>query len=429
MKVTPRFTVRAALVLTATGVIAAFGACKSDSAGPTPPPPPPPPPAVAAPTALAGVPSQTSVALTWTDNATNETGFRLERCSGAGCANFAQVGTDLAANAVTYTDAGLTASTQYNYRIRAFNTTAVSAYSPTATVTTTAIIAAPSFVMVGAGEITTCASSAGPIATAAAVQSILDADTNNIAFTVGNNLADTTTGSAYQTCFDPKWGAFKDRTYFAIGNMDFEGGRGSAGVYGYLGNRTGPADQGWFSFDKQNWHIVVLNTSDWQHGGAATFGIDAQLNLTPSAQVDWLAADLQNNTKPCVMVISWERRLYTTSGGTLGRNSNMRPMAGMMYGKGVDILVSAKDKAYERFAPMNPTDGIADAAAGLRQFIVGTGGRSFDAPVAGTPENREAYITNNWGVLKLTLAENSYSWEFVNTTPGGPTDSGTTACH
>ena len=429
MKVTPRFTVRAALVLTAAGVIAAFGACKSNTVGLTPPPPPPPPPPIAAPTALAGTPTSSSIALTWTDNATNETGFRLDRCSGAGCTNFAQVGTNLAANTVTFTDQGLTASTQYSYRIRAFNATDSSAWSSAATVTTSAIQAAKSFVMVGAGEITTCASSAGPIGTAHIVDSLLKADTSTIAFTAGNNLADATAGTTFQSCFDPKWGTFKARTYYSIGNMDFEGGRGAAGVYGYLGDRTGPADKGWFSFDKQNWHIVVLNTSDWQHGGGATFGIDAALNPVPSEQVDWLAADLQNNTKPCVMVISWERRFYTTGTGALGRNSNMRPMAGIMYSKGVDILISAKDKAYERFAPMNPTDGVADATAGLRQFIVGTGGRSYDSPVAGTPANRESYITNSWGVLKLTLAESSYSWEFINTTPGGPTDSGTTACH
>ena len=438
MKVTRRFTVRAALVLIAAGVIGAFGACKSNSVGPNPPPPPPPPPAVAPPTALTGTPTTTSVALTWTDNATNETGFRLERCSGAGCANFAQVGTDLAANAVSFTDVGLTAGTPYNYRVRAFNTTDVSAWSGTAAVTT--IIEASSFVMVGAGEITTCASSTGPIGTAAAVKSILDADTSAIAFTLGNNLADMTAGSTFQNCFDPKWGSFKARTYYSIGNADFGTDRGPDGVYGYLGAGTAAgtaevAHKGWFSFDKQNWHIVVLNTSDWEHG-AATYGIDAALNPVPSEQLDWLAADLQANTKPCVMVISWERRFYTNSSGVLGTSSNMRPMAAIMYQKGVDLLISAKDKAYERFAPMNPTTGTADAAAGLRQFIVGTGGRGFDSPVTtGTPANREAYITrvngvDQWGVLKLTLAENSYSWEYINTAAaGGPTDSGTTACH
>jgi len=44
------------------------------------------------------------------DSTANETGFRVERCSGAGCSNFALLA-NLAANTTAYTDSGLTAST------------------------------------------------------------------------------------------------------------------------------------------------------------------------------------------------------------------------------------------------------------------------------------------------------------------------------
>lgn len=429
MKVTPRFTVRAALVLTAAGVIGVFGACKKDTVGPPPPPPPPPPPAVSAPTGLSATTTGiTTATIAWTDNANNETGYRVERCSGAGCANFAQVGADLAANAVAFDDVGLTASTAYSYRVRAFNLTATSDFSNKIDLTTGAIIS-NSFIMVGAGEITTCASSTGPLGTAAAVQGILNADTGAIAFTVGNNLVDTTTGSTFagaNGCFDGKWGGFKDRTYYSIGNGDFDGGRGSAGVYGYFGARTGPADKGWFSFNKGNWHVVFLNSSDWQWGMEPTFGTSTGV----SEQLAWLTTDLENNTQPCVIVFSWERRLYTTTSGTLGRQQNMLRMTQAMYAKGVDVLVSAKDKLYARYAQVNVNDGSPDAAGGLRQFIVGTGGRTLDGVTPGAgPAIREAEL-RQWGVLKLTLAENSYSWQFINTqVPGGPTDSGTAACH
>jgi len=435
MKVTPRFTIRAALVVTAAGVIGAFGACKSDKTVGPPPPPPPPPPGVAAPSGLtATAVGTTGINLAWTDNATNETGFRVDRCSGAGCTTFAQVGTNLAANAAAFSDTGLTASTSYSYRVRAFNATDSSSWTPTATATTGVVTGSPSFTMIGAGEITTCASSAGPVGTAAIVKGTLDADTSAIAFTVGNNLADMGAGTTFQNCFDPKWGAFKSRTYYSIGNADFGTDRGPDGVYGYLGTGTAAgalevAHKGWFSFDKGSWHIVVLNTSDWEHGGAATFGIDAALHPTPSEQVDWLTTDLQNNQKPCIAVISWERRFYTSSTSTLGRNSNMRPMAGIMQQYGVDLVISAKDKAYERFAPMDYDNGTANPA-GFRQFIVGTGGRSWDGVVSGTaPATRESYIPQAWGVLKLTMNENSYDWQFINTVSGGPTDSGTAQCH
>lgn len=436
MKLTPRFMIRAALVVTAGGVIGFFGACKGDvpvapSPAP-PPPPPPPPPTVAAPSAVTATPAgATQINLAWTDNATNETGFRVERCGGAGCSNFAQVGTDLAANTVAYTDVGLTANTLYNYRVRAFNATAVSAYSDIAPATTAAI--SNSFTMVGAGEISTCNSDAGPRATAALVKGILDAEPEAIAFTVGNNLGDLTAGTTFQDCFAGKgWddAAYKARTWYGLGNGDFGTDRGPTAVYGFFGDRAGPAHKGWFSFDKGSWHIVMLNTSDWEHGRGPTYGITsdptdptgARLIRVPSEQVDWLSADLAANTKPCVAVISWERRFYTTGTSALGRQTNMLPMGNIMYANGVDLIISAKDKLYERFAPMNPENGTADATRGIRQFIVGTGGRSSDVLPPGVVAEREAAFAGQWGVLKLTLGDGNYSWEFKNTIPGGVTD-------
>ena len=48
----------------------------------------------AAPTNLvATAVSKSQINLTWTDNATNETGFRIERCKGSTCTNFAQIAT------------------------------------------------------------------------------------------------------------------------------------------------------------------------------------------------------------------------------------------------------------------------------------------------------------------------------------------------
>jgi hypothetical protein len=428
MKVTSRLLVRAAFVLSAAGAIAAFGACSDKNpVSPPPPPPPPPPSALPAPTNLTATAiSGKQINLTWVDNDTNETGFRVDRCSGPGCTTFAQVGTNLAANTTTFSDTGLTASTSYSYRVRSFNAKDTSAWTSTATVTTLAGSASGSFTLVGAGEITMCAGG-GALGTAHVVDSLIKADSTTLAFTAGDNLADTASGTTFQTCFDPKWGAFKAKTAVALGNADFMGGRGPTGVYGYFGSSAGPADSGWYSIDKGNWHIVVLNTSDWQHGEGWTYGIDAALNPQPSPQVDWLSKDLAANTKPCVAVISWERRLYTTGNGTLGYNSNMRPMSAIMYQYGVDLLISAKDKSYQRFAPMNPTTYAKDSL-GIRQFIVGTGGRTTDAAITGSPANRDAYIPGEWGVLKLTLNANSYSWNFINTS-GTQTDSGTAACH
>jgi hypothetical protein len=75
----------------------------------------------AAPTTLAATAvSSTQVNLTWTDNATNETGFRVERALG-GSGVFAAVGTINAADAATFSDVTALPKTTYDYRVFAFN--------------------------------------------------------------------------------------------------------------------------------------------------------------------------------------------------------------------------------------------------------------------------------------------------------------------
>ena len=75
--------------------------------------------------------------LAWTDNATNETAYEVERCQGAGCTAFTIIAT-LGANASAYQNAGLPAGTTYVYRVRARNAASASAYSASVTITTKA---------------------------------------------------------------------------------------------------------------------------------------------------------------------------------------------------------------------------------------------------------------------------------------------------
>ncbi len=75
------------------------------------------------------------VQLTWKDNSTNETGFEIERCTGAGCTNFARIRT-VAANTTRYNDKTVAGATTYSYRVRATSSAGPSGYSNTATVTT-----------------------------------------------------------------------------------------------------------------------------------------------------------------------------------------------------------------------------------------------------------------------------------------------------
>lgn len=94
----------------------------------------------AAPTNLqATAQSTTSIALAWTDNANNETGFRIERRTVNGA--FAEVAS-VGANVTSTTVFGLTPSTFYLFRVRAAGNGGFSGYSNEASATTDGVVAA-----------------------------------------------------------------------------------------------------------------------------------------------------------------------------------------------------------------------------------------------------------------------------------------------
>jgi len=122
------------LVFLATG-------CNSTSSAPPPDTTPP-----TAPTSLvATVVSPAQINLSWTASTDNVgvTGYKVERCQGAGCSNFAQIATP---TATTLIDTGLTGSTSYSYRVRATDAAGnLSTYSAPATMATPApTLTAPS---------------------------------------------------------------------------------------------------------------------------------------------------------------------------------------------------------------------------------------------------------------------------------------------
>ncbi len=103
----------------------------------TPPPPPTPTAPATATNLTAQVVSSTQVNLSWQDNSTNETGFKVERCQGGNCSNFVEISA-VAANVTSFSDTILQASTVYQYRVRAYNSTAYASSYPVVTVTTPA---------------------------------------------------------------------------------------------------------------------------------------------------------------------------------------------------------------------------------------------------------------------------------------------------
>jgi PKD repeat protein len=157
-----------------------------------------------APTALTATAVNThQIQLAWTDNATNETGYVLDRSPDGSTWNAL---TSLVANATAYTDDGLTASTRYYYRVAATNSDGLSAYASANATTFTnpppsAILTSVSSMSVPEGGTTTFLVwlSSQPTSGVTVAVAWASGDTN-ITVTGGANLTFTTNNWAtYQT--------------------------------------------------------------------------------------------------------------------------------------------------------------------------------------------------------------------------------------
>ncbi len=101
------------LILTTSGVFKVITSDGSSTPAPTPTA------LLAAPTTLSATAASSSrVNLAWTDKSSNESGFKIQRSTDG--TTFARIAT-VSANVKTYGDTGLTPSTKYYYRVRAYN--------------------------------------------------------------------------------------------------------------------------------------------------------------------------------------------------------------------------------------------------------------------------------------------------------------------
>jgi hypothetical protein len=98
-----------------------------------------------------------------------------------------------------------------------------------------------------------------------------------------------------------------------------------------------------------------------------------------------------------------------------------------LYDAHAAVVINGHDHNYERFAPQNP-EGASDAARGIREFVVGTGGKNH-RPILLAKPNSESRNADAYGVLKLTLRPGAYDWQFVPEAGKSFADSGTGKCH
>jgi acid phosphatase type 7 len=106
----------------------------------------------------------------------------------------------------------------------------------------------------------------------------------------------------------------------------------------------------------------------------------------------------------------------------------VKPLWDVLYDANADVVINGHDHDYERFAPQTP-DGKPDPARGIREFVVGTGGKNH-RPFTELPRpNSEVRDATAFGVLKLTLKPKGYDWQFLPEEGKTFTDSGSGTCH
>lgn len=263
-------------------------------------------------------------------------------------------------------------------------------------------------VLVGAGDIAGCPDYSNAEATA----KLLDTIPGTV-FTAGDNALENGTTQEFHDCYNPTWGRHKARTRPSVGNHEFHAG-GAAPYFEYFGANAGDPKAGYYSYELGAWHIVVLNSECLEIGGCQS----------GSPQEIWLQADLKAHPAACTLAY-WHKPLFS-SGAKHGNDPEVKAFWEDLRAAHAAIVINGHDHDYERFAPQDP-DGKPDAARGIREFVVGTGGKS-QRPFAGPLPTSEVRNTGTYGVLKLTLHSNSYDWEFIPVAGKTFRDSGTGNC-
>lgn len=186
------------------------------------------------------------------------------------------------------------------------------------------------------------------------------------------------------------------------------------GTSNYFGSRAGDRNRGYYSFDIGSWHFVALNSNCSKVGGCGP----------GSAQYEWLKADLASSPASCTAAY-WHHPRF--SSGQYADNSSYQPFWQLLYADGAEVVLNGHDHNYQRYAPMTPS-GARDDLRGIREFVVGTGGKSRYRVDPSGP-NREVAHDATYGVIKLTLRPNGYDWQFVSEAGKTFTDSGSGSCH
>ncbi|HKE09625.1 MAG TPA: metallophosphoesterase [Candidatus Acidoferrum sp.] len=263
-------------------------------------------------------------------------------------------------------------------------------------------------VLIGAGDIADCTDISGAEATA----KLLEANPGTV-MALGDLAYPNGTAEDFR-CYDRTWGRVRLRTRPAVGNHEFHS-YGAAYYFEYFGPAAGDSKTGYYSYELGAWHVVVLNSECQEVGGCGV----------GSPEEKWLRADLAAHPAGCTLAYFHKPRF--SSGLNHGDDLQMIAFWQALYDFNAELVLNGHDHDYERFGPQDP-NGKADAKRGIREFVVGTGGKSHRA-FGFTKRNSEVRNNDTFGVLKLTLKPTDYEWKFLPEAGKTFTDEGSGICH
>ena len=245
-----------------------------------------------------------------------------------------------------------------------------------------------------------------------ATSDLLVARRYRVVLALGDLQYEDATAQKFLASYEPTWGRAKAMTKPAPGNHEYET-EGAAGYYAYFGAAAGRPDRGYYAFDVGAWHVISLNSNCAFVGGCGE----------GSAQERWLRADLAAHPARCTLAY-WHHPRF--SSGDHGSDPTYTAFWQAIFDANADVVLVGHDHDYERFAPQTPT-GDLDLARGIREFVVGTGGKS-QRPFITLRPNSEARSARSLGILELTLGRSAYSWSY-RPAAGTFADAGAARCH
>jgi len=207
--------------------------------------------------------------------------------------------------------------------------------------------------------------------------------------------------------YDRYFGSLLPITEPVPGNHEY-GTADAAGYYRYFGAAAhGPG--GYYSYDLGAWHVVALNSAI----------CPAITGCAPDdPQMEWLRDDLASNDALCTLAYWHHPRFdwlkYQNADWTEDYEFlRTKPFWDVLSAAGADVVLAGHNHNYSRWKPMGAN--LQADAAGIRQFIAGSGGRNLNN--LGSVSTKPATFARGWaggfGFLELTLRSASYDWRFV----------------